>query len=279
MARHEFERRKREFLQSEWQHMINFCRDKLTYGLNEQTDVRDLRLRVPFSCLIVGKSQCGKTELLLTILRQWRYVTTDHDGVYTKRLYWYYGTASDAQKNEVKSIFDMYRRELNDGDSPDVELHFVHVTDFDDPEVTRLLDRMERSIVVFDDLMSEMTKNDKVASVFTREVHHRRLCVFHLWQNVFPCKSATPTITKHTQYKIVFENAETALELKTMLWHMYPYNHKAIFKRVTEFFKSSPPGTYPFVMFRTSPQEKNRDCAIVGNAISRNTDDIRHYIF
>ena len=88
LARHEFERQKREFLQSEWQHMINFCRDKLTYGLNEQTDVRDLRLRVPFLCLIVGKSQCGKTELLLTILRQWRYVTTDHDGVYTKRLYW-----------------------------------------------------------------------------------------------------------------------------------------------------------------------------------------------
>ena len=181
--------------------------------------------------------------------------------------------------NEVKSIFDMYRRELNDGDSPDVELHFVHVTDFDDPEVTRLLDRMERSIVVFDDLMSEMTKNDKVASVFTREVHHRRLCVFHLWQNVFPRKSAAPTITKNTQYKIVFENAETALELKTMLWHMYPYNHKAIFKRVTDVFTSSPPGTYPFVMFRTSPQEKNRDCAIVVNAISRNTDDIRHYIF
>ena len=45
---------------------------------------------------------------------------------------------------QTKIIFDMYRRELNDGDSPEIKLHFVHVTDFGDAAITRVMDRVER---------------------------------------------------------------------------------------------------------------------------------------
>ena len=38
------------------------------------------RFHVPFSCIISGKSQCSKTELLLKILLQWKCITTDHSG-------------------------------------------------------------------------------------------------------------------------------------------------------------------------------------------------------
>ena len=86
LACHKFKGRKDSLL-SGWQQMANYCQSKLTYGLNEMADVWDLRLRVPFSCLIVDRFQCGKSELAVAIVRQWRYVMADQDSVYTKRLY------------------------------------------------------------------------------------------------------------------------------------------------------------------------------------------------
>ena len=73
----------------EWEHgVLNYCNDRLKYGVSA-AECRDFRMRVPFSCLISGKSQCGKTELLVTILSQWRYITTDHNGDFSRRLYWF----------------------------------------------------------------------------------------------------------------------------------------------------------------------------------------------
>ena len=77
--------------------------DSCTHNVQSLHGV-DFRLHVPFTCLISGKSQCGKTELLLTILSQWRYVTSDHSGMYTKTLYWFYGSASDDQMSRVQDI-------------------------------------------------------------------------------------------------------------------------------------------------------------------------------
>ena len=45
------------------------------------------------------------------------------------------------------------------------------------------------------------------------------------------------------------------------------------------FLDDEPPGKYPFVLFRTSPKEENRHCAIIGYAINRNINDVKHNIF
>ena len=127
LLREDFEITKHDLPYTEWQQMINFYTDRQKYG-DDPTDCKDLRLKTPFTCLIAGKSQSRKTKFLLSILSQWRYITTDHDGVYTKKLYWFYGTASPDQMNRVKEIFEGYRME--DGATKDIELKFVHVTTF-----------------------------------------------------------------------------------------------------------------------------------------------------
>ena len=94
----EFEAQKHTLPHGEWQRVLNYCNDQQRHG-GSAAECRDFRMRVPFSCLISGKSQCGKTELLLSVLSQWRYITTDHNGEYNGRLYWFYGTASIDQTN------------------------------------------------------------------------------------------------------------------------------------------------------------------------------------
>ena len=263
----------------EWERgVVNYCNDRLKYGVST-AECRDFRMRVPFSCLISGKSQCGKTELLVTILSQWRYITTDHSGQYSRRLYWFYGTASIEQTNRVREIFEQWRDE--DGvDRKDTELHFIQVTSFKDDKIRLLLDDIRMAIVVFDDLMNEMCSDETITNFFSRECHHRKLCIFHVWQNLFPQKKYAVTLSRNTQYKIIFENPELRIQLNTMLVQMYPNKvHQRVYNKIMDFFQKEPPTEFPFVMFRTSPQEKNRDCTIIGYAVNRNVDDLKNHIF
>ena len=141
---------------------------------------------VPFSCLISGKSQCGKTELLLNILSQWRYITTDHSGEYSRRLYWFYGTASIEQTNRVRETFEEWREQ--DGEErKDTELYFIRVQSFKEDSVRLLLEEIHTAIV-FDDLVNEMCSDDTIINFFSRECHHRKLCIIHIWQNLLPQK-------------------------------------------------------------------------------------------
>ena len=138
---------------------------------------------------------------------------------------------------------------------------------------------MSNAIVVFNDLMNQMSVDEFSANLFTRESHHRHLCIFHLWQNIFPAAKFAPEITMNTQYKILFMNPETSRQLRNMLANMYPYENNKIYQKIMDFFKAESPDNYPFVMFRTSPKEKNRDCTIVGYAVNRNIEDVKNHIF
>ena len=71
-----------------------------------------------------------------------------------------------------------------------------------------LLNEIHMAIVVFDDLMNEMCGDEMITNFFSRECHHRKLCIFHIWQNLFPQKKFSVTLSRNTQYKIVFKNPE-----------------------------------------------------------------------
>ena len=262
MLEEELETTKHTMSYGEWQWILNYINDRLKYGVSD-SECKDFRMRVPFSCLISGKSQCGKTELLLTILSQWKYITTDHSGTFTKRIYWFYGTASIDQTNRVRQIFEDFRNEDGLGGHKDTNLHFVKVHTFKDDNIRVLVNEIHTAIVVFDDLMNEMCSDEMITNFFSRECHHRQLCIFHIWQNLFPQK----------------QFPEIRHQLKTMFVHMHPNDHRCIYQKIVDFFHSEPPSQFPFVMFRTLPNEINRDCTIIGYAVNRNVEDLKNHIF
>ena len=165
MLTEEFETTKHTMSYGEWQRILNYINDRLKYGVSD-SECKDFRMRVPFSCLISGKSQCGKTELLLTILSQWKYITTDHSGTYTKRTYWFYGNASIDQTNRVRQIFEDFRNEDGLGGHKDTDLQFVKVHTFKDDNFRMLLNEIHTAIVVFDDLMNEMCSDEMITNFF-----------------------------------------------------------------------------------------------------------------
>ena len=210
-------------------------------------------------------------------------MTTDHSGTYTKKLYWFYGSVSEDQMSRVQDIYNSYRLHDDDdggaGGGGQLALKFIRVTTFKDDEIIRLMDNIKHAIVVFDDLMNEMIKSKQVTNFFTRECHHSKICMFFVWQNLYPQSKYARSISVNVQCKFIFQNAETKHQLRTLLVQMYPQKQREVFKTISKFFDDEAPGKYPFVLFRMSPKEENRHCAIVGYAINRNIDDIKHNIF
>ena len=264
--------------QQEKRHVLNFCKDKINYGIKEE-EIKDIRLVTPFTLLLAGKSKCGKTHLLLDILRQWRYITDDTVGFYTKHIYWFYGTIAEKQMAEMKVIFDQFREELGDKDEKP-SLHFEK-GDFTSKNCQMLFDKMENAIVIIDDLMTEMTSNQQICSFFTRESHHLDINMIYLWQDIFPRQQHASTISKNTDYKILFDNPSGISSLQNMMATMFGAQagkKDSVFKKILDFFRKSKTGSFPFVFFNVKPNQDD-DMKILLNAFNnRNVDDIKNAI-
>ncbi len=259
-------------------HIENYVHDKTKYGLHATRDVKDLRFKVPCSILIAGKSKCGETHWLLDFLSQWQRITTDSSGLYTKHVYWFYGTPSDKQMSEMKSIFDTYRQELHDYNE-DTELRFIH-GDFNNPDVKNLLQNLhENSIVVLDDLMDEMTKEPLICKLLTREGHHKKLTVFLLWQDIYPNHQYANTISKNCDYKILFDNKSIRMSVKRMLLNMFPTQkrHGVLFDKICRYFNDAQPGDYPYLCMNLLPNE-DPDLTLLFNLMIRDKDDMQNGI-
>eukprot|EP00794_Sanderia_malayensis_P013613 gene13613-biopygen10891 len=200
------------------QQLINFVCDSIYYG-GPQTQY-DFRLKTPCTVMVGGKSKSGKTELLFDLLRQWRFITDDTAGFYTKRIYWFYGTYDQKQENCLKEIYDGFRDELQDANDSSIALHTIPGLESQQAETAK--EEMRDAIVILDDLMDEMMKNDKMSQFFTRESHHRNLCMFFVWQDIFPKHKHGSTISKNTDYKIIFDNPSCRDSVRRMLGKMYP---------------------------------------------------------
>ena len=110
---------------------------------------------------------------------------------------------------------------------------------------------LQYDYLVFDDLMNEMVKSEHVTPFFTRECHHSKICMFYVWQTLYPQSRYTRSISTNVQYKFIFQNAETKLQLRTLLVQMYPLKYKEVYKSIQDFCTNEPPCKYIYVLFRT----------------------------
>ena len=55
--------------------------------------------------------------------------------------------------------------------------------------------------------------------------------------------------------------------------------HQRVYDKIMDFFHKELPTEFPFVTVRTSQQENNRDCMIIGYAVNGNVEDLENHIF
>jgi len=114
-----------------------------------------LPFRHPFTCIVSGPTQCGKTTFIMQLITHAQTIIEPS----LKRIVYCYG--------EYQRAFDTIRDQV----------HFHEVL----PQVHQF-DGRQRSLLILDDLMAEA--GDSVANVFTKISHHRNVSVVFLTTTV-----------------------------------------------------------------------------------------------
>ena len=239
----------------------------------------DLRLKVPFSCLIVGKSKSGKTTLLLDILSQWRSYTTDENGEYEKRIFWIYGTENGKDFHKLNEIIHTnYKTYGEDVKIPKIEYFKGDLKNA--AVIERITSIPEKSIVILDDLMTEMVKSESISNVLTRESHHKKWNVFLLWQDMYPQQQFAKTISLQCDYKYIFRDPPRQDRLRTLCLQMFPNGSEGrdMFKKIWNFFTRSSPEDYPYIRINLRPDSPH-SLLIMANDLIRDKKSAKFGIF
>jgi hypothetical protein len=169
-------------------------------SLIKQTEEIDMRLKCPFSMIVCGPSNCGKTTWVVNLLRK-------HSDLFNQKneeIVWFYKVWQDAyiQNSDI-------------------------ITRFEQGMCT--MDWLEKNVkpystIVIDDMASEASED--TAKIFTVGSHHFKLNIIFITQNLFPKNKAFRDISLNATYLTLFKNINDKLQISTFASRYSPGNKK-----------------------------------------------------
>jgi hypothetical protein len=201
----------------------------------------DLRWKHPFTALIVGPTQCGKTVFTFKFIGEAKNLI--HPA--PEKIIYCYG--------EFQPIFNQY---------PSVTFHdgLPDIKQFDGERPT---------LLVIDDLMTET--NGSVCNIFTKISHHRNVSVMYLSQNLFYRSKHNRTMSLNAHYIVLFKNPRDANQVSTLARQMYPGRSKFLL----EAFRDATEKPYGYLLIDLKP-DTNEKYRIRTNIFS---DDDKHLVY
>lgn len=187
------------------------------------------QLRHPFTSVIAGPTQSGKTEFTLTLIANVDEVIEPSPN----RIIWCYGEDQEKLNRLPK-----------------------WVEKSDTLDILDTLDSNERNLVILDDLMDESSKNENISKLFTKGSHHRNLSVILITQNLFYQSNIMRTINRNVLYLIVFKNPRDSAQISYLGRQMFPNKSKYVldaYKQATDV-----PHGYLLMDFTQKADERQR---------------------
>ena len=152
----------------------------------------DVRWTHPFTCVVAGPTQSGKTEFVKRFVRHVEDMVTP---VPTK-IIWSYGEWQPAYQSLLDKA-DFVQR------LPDLPLYSA-----------------EPLLLVIDDQMHGV--DQRISSLFTKGSHHRNLSVIYIVQNLFDQHKEHRTISLNAHYLVIFKNPRDGSQIVHLSKQMYP---------------------------------------------------------
>lgn len=162
----------------------------------------DTRWRHPFSAILAGPSNCGKSYFIKNLLEN---TQTTLNVVFDNIVFFYACWQT--------MYTDMLKR------YPFIKFVEGLPSNLADDE---LLPLNKNNLVIVDDLMSDACNDKEMAHAFTRYVHHRNLSIIYIMQNLFCQGKSSRTITLNAKYIVLFKNPRDKLQIAILARQMYP---------------------------------------------------------
>lgn len=154
----------------------------------------------PFTCMLAGPSQSGKTEFTKKLLTRSRtYINPPPD-----KIYWCYGQNNPTQFQNIQKII----HEKN----PLLEIEFHY--NIPPQSFFENMDVNLNNLIILDDLMNEVGKSKDVCAIFTRKSHHQNLSVIFMVQNLYHQNTYMTDIHRNVKYLVLFKNPRDKLQIK-----------------------------------------------------------------
>jgi hypothetical protein len=206
---------------------------------NEQTNENNkyhaqLRLRTPFSCIIFGSSQTGKSYIVHKILRN-KDIMIDHpiDG----RIVYCYGIMNNALVELSQEM-------------PNMELHFGLSTKLLE-SVDEHFDVEKNNLIIIDDLMRHIGKSGAILDLFSMFVHHKNISVFLTTQNLYSEGPKRVGISRQAIYHIFTRTLDDMQAISTFSNRYDPGNKKFLLSAYQQAMKFG--GQYPSLLVDSHP--------------------------
>nr|DAC81259.1 TPA_asm: FtsK [Astyanax tetra cavefish adintovirus] len=195
----------------------------------------DARLQLPFSCIVCGPSNSGKSFFIKTLLENCAVSMSK----IPDQIVWCYSCWQPLYDELMNVVNIRFVQGIPDSLCDD-NIFPPHTS----------------SLVIFDDLMLSASNNLEVQNAFTKYTHHRNLSVIYLVQNLFFQGKSSRTINLNTNYMVLFKNPRDKLQISVLARQMYPGNGKFMLECFQD--ATARPYGYLFVDLKASTPEELR---------------------
>ena len=183
----------------------------------------DPRFQHPFTSMIAGPTQCGKTRFVLNLIRQSQFIAPAPE-----RIVWCYGEYQDVFREvdrAVEFVEGLPREDILDG---------------------------RRTLLIIDDLMSET--DSRVTKLFTKGSHHKNTSIVYISQNLFHKGKENRNISLNTHYLVLFKNPRDVAQIAHLGRQIFP-DRTAFFRECFADATSRPYGYLLVDLKVTTPDD------------------------
>lgn len=155
-----------------------------------------IKLQHPFTCIVAAPTKAGKTTFVARLVNNSELMISPKPNT----ILWCY--------NEWQTSYEQLAATL-------VTFHKGL------PDVNQLKkDPNKAKLLIFDDLMSEVTKSSTLTELFTRGCHHWSCSIIHITQDIFSDRKRTNRI--NAQYLVLMKNPADKLTSSNIAKQMFP---------------------------------------------------------
>ena len=156
-----------------------------------------MSLQHPFTCIIAGPTCSGKTYLVRSIITEKAVYPTP------TKVVWLYA--------EDQPLYKGLDVDFIKGIPDDLDGRF---------------DGKTPTLVIIDDLMTQLHSDERLTRLFTVGSHHRNLSVIFIVQNLFHQGREMRNLSLNSHYIILFKNPRDRFQVSVLARQMYPGNSK-----------------------------------------------------